>query len=289
LPLFPATIEQFDLKQYDLVISCSHCVAKGAIPSPGATHISYVFSPMRYIWDQYDSYFGGVTGIKKSFIKYQISKLRTWDVASSARVDCFVTISSFVKQRIEKYYRRDAEIIYPPVDVDFFKPAEKSEKKYFLTVSALVPYKNIGLLINTFNNLDDRLIIVGEGQDEKKLKKLARSNIEFKKNVSRQELKHLYQNAISLVFAGVEDFGIAFVEAQACGIPVVAYKQGGVLDIVKDGKTGILFENQNAADIARALAKVKREKFEPAIIRDNSLQFSKENFKNSFKTFLGKY
>ncbi len=285
LPLFPATVESFDLKDYDLVISTSHCVAKGIIPYPGALHISYIHSPMRYIWDRYYAYFGKTKGIKKFFIKQQVSRLRTWDVASAARVDHFIANSRFIKERIWRYYRRDAEVIHPPVDTEGYCPSPNPARDFFLTVSALVPYKENDLLIETFNQTGDRLIIVGKGPDEKKLKKQAGPNIEFKKDISQKELKALYANAAAFVYAGVEDFGIAFVEAQACGTPVVAYNKGGVRDIVTPG-TGILFDAQTPQNLAEALDKIKKMPLNPSFIRKNSLKFSRDNFKRNFRKYV---
>jgi len=285
LPLLPSTIESFNLADYDLIISSSHCVAKGVIPAPDALHISYIHSPMRYIWDQYYTYFGRVRGIKKAFIKKRISQLRMWDVSSSARVDYFIANSNFVKNRIQRYYRRESTVIHPPVDTDFYQPGDNPTRDYFITVSALVPYKENELLIDAFNRLGDTLIIVGKGSEEKKLKKRAGKNIIFKKNLPAEELRKLIQGAAAFVFAGIEDFGIAFVEAQACGTPVVAYKKGGVLDIVT-GETGILFEQQCYEDIIDAVQKAKKTQWDSSAIRKNSLQFSKESFKMKFKTYI---
>jgi glycosyltransferase involved in cell wall biosynthesis len=286
LPLLPAAAESFPLKDYPLVISSSHCVAKGVIPGPDSLHICYIHSPMRYIWDQYESYFGRVRGVKKSFIKRQVSKLRVWDVTSSARVDYFVANSNFVRQRVEKYYRREAAVIHPPVDTDFFQPVSNPRKDYFLTVSALVPYKNNHLLVEAFNRLREPLVVVGAGPEEKKLRKMAGPNITFRKNVTAQELRGLYQQAAAFVYTGVEDFGIAFVEAQACGIPVVALKKGGVLDIVEDGRTGILFEGEGIDAVVRAVKGLADFRFEPSILRENSLKFSRERFKIKIQTFI---
>lgn len=285
LPLFPSTIEAFDLKDYDVVISISHCAAKGVIPHPGALHIGYINSPMRYAWDRYYTYFGNVKGLKKYFIKKQMSKLRTWDVASSSRVDYFAANSRFIQQRIWRYYRREAAVIHPPVDTEGFQPGTNPRKDFFLTVSALVPYKEVDLLVETFNQTGDRLIIVGKGSEEKKLKRRARKNIEFKKDIPREELVQLYQEATAFVYAGVEDFGIVFVEAQACGTPVVAYKKGGVLDIVtKD--TGILYQQQTPNHLIDAIEKIKKNTFNPSFIRQNSLKFSRENFKRKFENYF---
>ncbi len=292
LPLFPSCVESFDLRDYELIISSSHCVAKGIIPPPEAVHISYIHSPMRYIWDQYYMYFTGIRGIKKSIIKNLAYKLRVWDVASSMRVDNFIANSNFVKQRIWKYYRREASVIHPPVDTDFFQPELNPKKDYFLTVSALVPYKNNQLLIKAFNQLGEKLVVVGKGSERKKLQKMAGGKIEFKQDVSGQELKRLYQHARAYVFAGVEDFGISFVEAQACGVPVVAFKRGGVLDIVGHEKTGILFGNQTVNDIILAINQLKeregdeKRRFKPSEIRENSLRFSTDIFNQKVKKYF---
>ena len=285
LPFFPSTIEEFNLNDYDIIVSISHCVAKGVIPPPDGVHISYINSPMRYIWDQYYSYFGKVKGIKKSFIKRQVSRLKTWDMAASARVDHFIANSHFIKKRIWKYYRREAAVIHPPVDTDFFQPVDNPQRDYFLTVSALVPYKENELLIEAFNRTNDPLIIVGKGPEEKKLKRMAGKNITFKKNLPAEELKQLFQHAIAFVFAGIEDFGIVFVEAHACGTPVVAYKKGGVQDIVSEN-TGVLFDRQTPGDIVEAIDKVKKIDFKSSFLRENSLQFSRDNFKKKFKDFI---
>lgn len=285
LPLLPATVEAFDLNGYDIVISSSHCVVKGVVPPPGALHISYIHSPMRYIWDRYYSYFGRSKGLKKLFIQHQVSRLRTWDVASSARVDYFIANSNFIKERIRRYYRRDAVVIHPPVDTGNYRPVDNPSRDFFLTVSALVPYKENELLIETFNETGDPLVMVGKGPEEKRLRKIAGKNIVFKKDISGEELKDLYANAAAFVFGGVEDFGIAFVEAQACGTPVAAYKKGGVLDIVTEG-TGVLFDEQTPKSLTQAIEKIKKNTFDASFIRQNSLQFSKDAFKQNFKKYF---
>lgn len=285
LPLFPAAVEEFDLSGYDIVISSSHCVAKGVIPHPGSLHISYIHSPMRYVWDRYYAYFGNIKGLKKFFIKQQVSKLRSWDVSSSARVDHFIANSQFIRERIRRYYRRDAVVIHPPVDTHGFQPSPNPTKDYFLTVSALVPYKENHLLVEAFNRTGDPLVIVGKGPEEKRLKKLAKKNISFKRNVPQEELAELYRNAAAFAFAGIEDFGIAFVEAQACGVPVMAYKKGGVMDIVAEN-TGVLFETQAIDDITGAIGKIKKSNFDASFIRQNSLKFSSENFKKNIENYL---
>lgn len=294
LPLFPKHIEGFDLRGYDLVISSSHCVAKGVIPAPEARHISYIHSPMRYIWDQYYMYFSGFRGIRKAFIASQASKLRIWDAASAHRVDEYIANSHFVRQRIRKYYRRESTVIHPPVDTDFFQPDPEPRRDHFLTVSALVPYKNNRLLVEAFGKLKEKLVVVGKGSEKNELQKMAGDTVEFKQDVSPQELRRLYQQARAFVFAGVEDFGISFVEAQACGVPVVAYKRGGVLDIIDEDKHGILFENQTVSDIVQAVDRFKEKEkaggqgFDVPAIRQNSLRFATDVFMRQIKGYFQK-
>ena len=286
LPFFPCHVEEFDLQNYGLVISSSHCVAKGVIPAPEALHISYIHSTIRYAWDQYYSYFGRLRGIRKSIVRRHISRLRTWDVASSARVDHFIANSQFVRERIWKYYRRQATVIHPPVDTDFFQPAVNPSRDYFLLVSALVPYKRIELVIQAFNGLGEKLCIVGKGSEEKHLQRLAAANIRFMGALAPDELRRLYQNARALVFSGIEDFGIAFVEAQACGIPVIAYDRGGVRDIIRHGQSGFLFAEQTMAALTDAVRQAMAMTFDPVLLRQNGLKFSPDNFRRQLSQFI---
>ncbi len=289
LPLFPIEIEKFNLQEFELIISSSHCVAKGIIPSPDAIHVSYIHSPMRYIWDQYTYYFGNKKFLKKYYIDKKLNYLRMWDVSSSNRVDYFVTNSSYVSKRIEKYYRRDSIVIHPPVEVDYFTPGKKSEKEdFFISVGALVPYKRMELLVRAFSKTEFKLVIVGDGSEYKRLKKFSSSNIKIVKSLSREELRELYRKAKAFVFAGVEDFGISFVEAQSTGLPVIAYGKGGVKDIVINEKTGLFFNEQNEEGIIGAVNKFLDLNFNVDIVRENSLKFSKHKFKEKFLSFVEK-
>ncbi len=286
LPLFPRHVEAFDLRDYSLVISSSHCVAKGAIPAPDALHVSYLHSPMRYAWDQYYSYFAGAGWLSRKIIEREISRLRAWDVTSSARVDRFAANSNYVRLRIRKYYRREAEVIHPPVDTDFFQPAAQAARDYFLLVSALVPYKNAALVMETFRQSGAPLLVVGRGPELPALRRLAAPNIRLLPEVDAVRLRELYQGARALVFAGVEDFGIAFAESQACGTPVVAFDRGGARDIVVDRETGILFPEATVAGLKAALADLERLHLDPAAIRRNSLRFSVARFREEFGRFV---
>lgn len=289
LPLFPKAIESFDLKGYDLIISSSHCVAKGVITDPDSVHISYIHSPMRYIWDQYYEYFGDIRGIKGRLISYFVSKLRVWDVTSSARVDVFIANSSFIKRRIKKFYRRNARVINPPVDTEFFTVDDNSKDDYYLTVTAMVPYKRVDILVKSFNISGKKLIIVGSGPDLKSLKNIAKKNIEFRNGISKEELRLLYRNAKAFVFAGIEDFGMVFVEALACGTPIIAYGKGGILDIVDDKINGILYNEQSVESFLNAIKLADTVAFKRDLIRKNCLKFSEKNFKEQIKSFIEEY
>jgi glycosyltransferase involved in cell wall biosynthesis len=287
LPLFPLAVELFDLRDYDLVISSSHCVAKGAIPHPDSLHICYVHSPMRYAWNQYFSYFSPkkISFFSRLAIPPLIQGLRVWDESSSHRVDHFVANSRTVARRIDKYYRRRAEVILPPVDTQFFQPGEKSGD-YFLIVSALVPYKRIDLALEAFNRRGDALKIVGQGPDYKKLRKTARSNIEFLGALDAHDLLRLYQQARALILPGEEDFGITSLESQACGVPVIAYGRGGATETVVPEKTGLFFHELIVESLLDVLDKFKSLEFNKVKTRENALNFSRDRFKMEISAFF---
>ena len=289
LPLFPLAVELFDLQEFDLVVSSSHCAAKGVIPRPDALHISYIHSPMRYAWNQYFAYFSpGRLGVfSRWLIPPVISALRVWDVASSARTDIFVANSRNVARRIEKYYRREAEVIPPPVDTDFFKPAASSAAgSYFLIVSALVPYKRIDLAVEVFNRTGQELWIVGQGPEFRKLRRSAKSNIRFLGSLPAEDLRQAYRGGWALLQPWEEDFGIATLEAQACGLPVIAYGRGGARETVLPGKTGLLFEALSAAGLAGALDNFQGLAFNKSAARKNAMRFSRQIFKKKIHHFI---
>jgi len=291
LPFFPMAAELFDLQEFDFVVSSSHCVAKGVIPRPDALHVSYIHSPMRYAWNQYFSYFSSdkLSFFSKLFIPPIIHTLRLWDESSSSRVDYFIANSKNIARRIEKYYRRKAEVIPPPVDTNFFKPPEKEpEKNYYLIVSALVPYKMINLTIAAFNRSGKCLKIVGQGPDYRKLRKIARSNIEFLGSVQSLDLLLLYQGARALVMPGEEDFGITALEAQACGTPVVAFGRGGACETVIGQKTGLFFSELKVSSLLDVLDKFEGMEFNKKALRANALKFSRETFKKKISGYLRK-
>ena len=290
LPLFPMAVEMFDLQAYDLVVSTSHCVAKGVIPRPDALHVCYIHSPMRYAWNLYFSYFSParLSPFSRFVIPPVVHGLRTWDVASSARVDHFVANSANVARRVERYYRRKADVIHPPADTDFFTPDESAPTgDYFLIVSALVPYKRIDLAVEAFNGTGAPLKIVGAGPEYKALNRRARPNIEFQGSVGSEDLRRLYRGAKAFIVPGEEDFGIAAIEAQACGTPVIAYDRGGSREAVVPGKTGLLFEEPSAAGLLGALDKFRAFECNRAAARSNAMGFSRKNFKERISAYLG--
>jgi glycosyltransferase involved in cell wall biosynthesis len=297
LPLMPIAIQQLDLGAYDLVISSNHAVAKGVITGPDQTHISYVHSPMRYAWDlqhQYLAQSGLERGLRGLYARWLLAKLRQWDVCSAHNVDFFVANSNYIARRIKKVYRRDSVVIYPPVDVNRFH-CRHDKDDFFLLACRFVPYKRADVVVESFAaNRGRRLVVVGDGPDRARLHALARgaSNIEFRGSVPQTELIDLMQRARGFVFAAEEDFGIAMVEAQACGTPVIAYGKGGARDIVvppeADQPTGLFFSCQDADAISSALARFDR--LAPAMTseacRANALRFSQERFRSTFSNFV---
>lgn len=289
LPLFPIAVEQFDFSNYDLVLSSSYCVAKGVITGPDQLHISYCHSPMRYAWDlqfQYLKEAGLEHSFKGKITRLILSRLRLWDYSSSARVDFFISNSEFIKKRILKCYRRTSEVIYPPVDVDKFELNE-SKANYYFTCSRLVQYKKIQLIVEAFNKMPDkRLIVAGTGPEFDKIKTIANSNIELLGYVQFAELKSLIEQAKCFVFAAEEDFGIIPVEAQACGTPVIAYGKGGCLETVIDSKTGLFFYEQNIEAIVDAVSKFEEMRWDFDAIRKHAENFSLNKFKSNFLSFV---
>lgn len=289
LQLFPYAIEQFDLSEYDLVISSSSSIAKGVLTHQNQLHICYCHSPMRYAWDLYHAHLkssGLDSGLKGIYAKYVLNKIRVWDVINSNRVDFFVANSNYIADRIQKIYRRESTVIYPPVDVDFFEFQSEKEDFYF-TASRMVPYKNTEQIIRAFNAMPNKkLIVAGDGSEFEKIKSLAKDNIEFVGFVSNDALRKYMKNCKAFVFAAFEDFGIVPVEAQACGTPVICLGKGGTKETVIAGKTGIHFQKATPQQIVEAVKYFENTHFDSALIRKNALKFSKENFENQFKDFV---
>lgn len=298
LPLLPAAVERLDLRGFDLVISSSHCVAKGVLPPAGAVHICYCHTPMRYVWDMYQDYFGPhrLGFFSRLVIPHLTSYLRMWDRLSSDRVDHFAANSENVAQRIGQRYRRDATVIHPPVDVETFSPAPggtvsggKNGNGYYLLVSALSPYKHVELAIEAFNLTGAELRIVGFGPERRRLQGLAGPGIRFLDTLSLDLLVEQYRNCRAFIYPAEEDFGLALVEAQACGRPVVAFGRGGALESVVDGKTGVLFPEQTADALSAAVDRLEGLQLNTGEIRDNALRFSHRSFEQKMARFVEDY
>jgi len=291
LPLFPFAIEQFDLSEYDLVISSSHAVAKGVLTNSNQLHISYVHTPIRYAWDLYHQYLkesGLDKGLKGKLAKYFLHKIRIWDISTINRVDYYIANSHYIARRIKKIYNKESEVIYPPVDVEKFELYENKEDFYF-TASRMVPYKKIDLIVEAFSKmLDKKLVVIGEGPDMNKIKSKATKNIEILGYQPFEVLKDYMKKAKAFVFAAEEDFGIIPVEAQACGTPVIAYNKGGVTETVIDGKSGVFFEEQKAESIIKAVKHFEKieDEFNFKEIRKHSEKFSRKRFEKEIEEFV---
>lgn len=282
LPFYPLVFENFDLGGYDVVVSNSSAWAKSVITEPDTLHVCYCLTPMRWAWRYHDYVNRERLGrLARIALPPVMNYLRVWDAASATRVDAFVAISRAVAARIGKFYRREATIIYPPVDTEAFQPRGEPED-FFLVASRLIPYKRVDLVVDAFNTLGLRLKVVGDGRDRAALQARARGNIEFLGRVTDAELHDLYARCRAFVFPGEEDFGIAPVEAQACGRPVVAFAAGGALDTVVDGETGTYFREQTAEALAEAVRQIDRHDWNSDRIRANAERFSAATFKHSF-------
>ena len=299
LPLMPVAIEQFDLTGYPLVISSSHAVAKGVIVAPDALHLSYVHSPMRYAWDQQFEYLRAENaqgGLKGLLLRGLLHRLRVWDHRSSAGVDHYAANSVFVAQRIVKAYRRESEVIHPPVDIETYVPGngrENAREDYYIAVSRLVGYKRVDLLVQAFRELPERrLLVVGEGPELAKLRAGAPANIEFAGHLPQAQLLDRLQRARAFLFAGVEDFGIALVEAMACGTPVIALRRGGGAETVAGldaaEPTGVFFEEQSAAAVAAAVREFERQagRITAAACRRRAEGYGAPRFRTEFMAFV---
>jgi glycosyltransferase involved in cell wall biosynthesis len=289
LPLLPTAIEQFDLQGFDLVISSSHCVAKGVRVPEGTPHICYCHTPMRYVWDMYQDYFGpGRTGpLTRLLIPHVARYLRAWDRTSSNRVDQFIANSAYVAERIRRHYDRDAAVIHPPVDVEAFTPGPgESGDPYYLLVSALSPYKRVELAIEAFNRCGAELRIIGFGPEEQRLRSMAGPSVKFLGTLPLDQLVAQYRGCRAFIYAAVEDFGLALVEAQACGRPVVALGQGGALESVVDGRTGVLFPEQTSESLLAAVDRLEGLQLNIDEIRENALRFSHRSFERNMARFV---
>jgi glycosyltransferase involved in cell wall biosynthesis len=278
LPLMPAAFESFDFSGYDLVVTTSSACAKGILPPPDTLNLCYCHTPCRYIWDLYHEY--TQRKLTRPLIAPVAHWLRMWDRLSSDRVDHFVANSREVSGRIRRHYRREAEIIHPPVDVERIRPNGRDAEDFYLVVSRLVPYKRVDLAVAAANLLGVRLVVVGRGPELGRLRSLAGPTVEFRGALPDDEVARLYERCRGVLFPGFDDFGIVPVEAQAAGRPVVAYGRGGALDTVQEGVTGVFFPEQTAEAVAEAILQLERSPVDPAACRAHSERFGREQFRD---------
>ncbi|MDX2241149.1 MAG: glycosyltransferase [Leptolyngbyaceae cyanobacterium bins.302] len=296
LPFLPFAIEQLNLQSYDVILSSSHCVAKGVLAGAHQLHICYCHAPLRYAWDLTFDYLRSSRagqGFPGILTRYLLHRLRQWDGMTANRVDYFIANSRHTARRIWRCYRREAEVIYPPVNTDRFQ-FQPLKEDYYLTVSRLVSYKKISLIVEAFNQSGKPLVVIGEGTELPQIRRMAKSNIQVLGWQPNEVVNQYMAQAKAFVYAAYEDFGIAPVEAQACGTPVIAFGSGGTLETVRDIRqhgekgTGILFPQQTVADLAEAIAEFEHQqhRFNPELIRSHALMFSPDIFRQRYLKFL---
>jgi len=288
LPLFPAATERLDLTRYDLVISSDAAAVKGVRINPGAVHICYCHTPMRYVWNGYGTYYDAAGPIARLTLSAIRSRLRRWDYNAAQRVTHFVANSRNVQRRIRDCYGRESVVIYPPVDIDRFVIGEANEpaKDFFLLVSQLVPYKRVDLVVEAFNKYGRMLLVIGDGPERGKLERRARPNIRFLGSQPQYAVVKSMQQCKAFVFAGEEDFGIVMAEAQACGKPVIALAKGGACEIVEHETTGILFEEQRADSLLDGIERFEQVRFDCSAIRASALRFARQRFLREFSSLV---
>ncbi len=291
LPLMPLAVESFDLSRFDLVLSSSFCVAKGALTGPDQLHISYVHSPMRYAWELQHQYLREANltrGLRGALARAMLHWLRIWDQRTANGVDAFVSNSRFIARRVWRTYRRDSAVIYPPVDTEYFTPGGRKDD-FYLTASRLVPYKHVPLIVEAFARLPNRrLVVIGDGPEWRRVRDRAGGNVELLGYQDSAALLDRMRRARAFVFAALEDFGIAPVEAQACGTPVIAYGRGGAVESVVDGRTGVLFREQTVESLVDAIGRFEsiERQFDSVEIRANALRFAARQFGEEFTAFV---
>ncbi|MGV3660586.1 MAG: glycosyltransferase family 4 protein [Prosthecobacter sp.] len=288
-PIMPLAIEQFDFSGYDLVISSSYAFAKGIITGPRQLHLCYCHSPIRYAWDLQTQYLKESKldrGLKSWLVRGLLHMIRVWDHRTAAGVDAFMANSRFIARRIEKVYRRDAEVVYPPVSVERFEVREDKED-FYMVASRLVPYKRIDLVIEAFNAMPEKkLVVIGDGPELPKLQKLAGPNVQVMGWQANEVMRDHLQRAKGFVFGGEEDFGIILLEAQACGTPVIAYGRGGALETVVENETGLFFDEQSVESLRNAVTEFESRSWNAHVCRKHSEQFSARHFRESFQHFV---
>lgn len=287
LPFFPIATERLDLSGYDLIISSDAATMKGVRGDAGATHICYCHTPMRYIWNGYETHYRATSTPTRWALSAVRGALCRWDCNAAQRVTHFVANSRNVQGRIKDCYSRESVVIYPPVDTSrFMLSSPECAKDFFLVVSQLVPYKRVDLLIEAFNQCGRPLIVIGEGPERRKLERSAQPNIRFLGSQPHATVVEAMQQCRAFVFAGEEDFGIVMAEAQACGKPVIAFGRGGAKEIVEPGISGILFEEESTDSLIDALDRFDRSTFDPIVVRASSLRFSRERFLHEFAQYV---
>jgi glycosyltransferase involved in cell wall biosynthesis len=291
LPLMPLAVESFDLSAFDLVLSSSFCVAKGALTGPDQLHVSYVHSPMRYAWELQHQYLREADltrGVRGALARAMLHWLRIWDQRTANGVDAFISNSRFIARRVWRTYRRDSQVIYPPVDTGQFTPGVGKDD-FYLTASRLVPYKHVPLIVEAFARLPNRrLVVIGDGPEWRRVRDRAGGNVELLGYQDAAALLDRMRRARAFVFAALEDFGIAPVEAQACGTPVIAYGRGGAVESVIDGRTGVLFREQTVESLVDAIGRFEsvERRFDAGEIRANALRFAERRFDEEFVAFV---
>lgn len=288
LPLFPTAIEQFDLDDIDLVISTSHCAAKSVVPTGRALHLCYCHTPMRYAWDQFDAYFGParVGRFKSRLYRLALRRLARWDAATANRVDRYVANSHYVAGRIGRYYNRAADVIEPPVDTSFYTPDGSAPGDYFITVSALAPYKRVDLAIDACRLANVPLCVVGRGPEAEPLQRRAGPGVEFIEHCSQGELRELYRGTRAFLLTGEEDFGIAPVEAQACGRPVIALARGGARETVTHGSTGLLVSESTPEAFAAAIRSLDDPEYDAGRLRSAASRFARPRYQERMRAAI---
>jgi glycosyltransferase involved in cell wall biosynthesis len=288
LPLFPAAAASLDLSAYDLVVSSSHCAVKGVRVRKGALHLCYCHTPMRYVWDRYDDYFGGdrLHGAARALVPLAAEGLRAWDVATAARVHEFAANSRYVAGRIRRYYDRDAEVIAPPVDTDFFTPVGGPHGAYDLVVSALAPYKRLDLVLEAYRGTGRPLKIVGSGPEEARLRAMMPPEVSLLGAVDDVTLRDLYRGCRAVIMPGVEDFGIVPVEAMACGRPAVVFGEGGGVESVVPEETGVVFHEPTAAALRAAVDSLEGIRFNTSALRARAESYGRRVFESRFREFV---
>ena len=290
LSVMPAAIEHLDLSDYDLVISSASSFAKGVITKPGTLHICYCHTPTRYLWTDSHSYIQELSapGLIKRFLPLTLKKLRLWDRLAVERVDSFIANSETVRRRIKKYYQRESTVMYPPVAVDDFYLSDRP-KKYYLAGGRLVPYKRVDIAVKAFSRLGIPLKVFGVGPEMKRLRQMAKSNVQFLGKISDGYKKHLFAESIAYINPQEEDFGITAVEAMAAGRPVIAYRAGGAVETMIAGKTGEFFDEQTWEELADTILRFKHQKYRPESIRAHAEQYSTEIFKHTMSGLIAEY